>query len=256
MLRSGAIQTMIKPLFLTVILLQAAAFAQQHPSAAFDVASIKPNNTGSGHVGIHSDNGIYNASNVRLRHLLEGAFHIKSELIYGIPAPLDSQHFDISAKIVSDKPGKLNEAEMRSALLQLLEERFGLKAHTESRILPVYELVVAPTGSKLKPSPTADGPTSVNVHNDRDLVAHDDPMSDLASELSDQVHRTVLDKTGLSGHFDFELHWAGDEEPASEANPRPGLFTALQEQLGLKLQSSKGPVDVLIIDHIEPPTEN
>lgn len=248
---------MLEALFLALALLQAAAPAQQPaPSFAFDVATIKPNNTGSGHVGIHSDNGIYNASNVRIRHLLEGAFHIKSELISGIPGPLDSQRFDISAKIVSDNPGKLREEEMRSALRHLLEERFALKAHTETRILPVYELVVAPTGSKLKPSPSADGRASVSVHNDRDLVAHDDPVSDLASELSDQVHRTVLDKTGLTGHFDFELHWAGEEEPTDSANPRPGLLTALQEQLGLKLESGKGPVDVLIIDHIEPPTGN
>jgi len=247
---------MHKPLFLALMLLQTAAVPSPTPSAAFDVASIKPNNTGSGHVGIHSDNGLYNASNVRVRHLLEGAFHIKSELISGIPGPLDSQHFDISAKIVADPPGKLSEAEMRAALLHLLEERFALKAHIETRILPVYELVVAPTGSKLKASPTADGGTSVSVHNDRDLIAHDDPMSDLASELSDQVHRTVLDKTGLSGHFDFELHWTSEEDSGNGADPRPGLFTALQEQLGLKLQSSKGPVEVLIVDHIETPTAN
>jgi uncharacterized protein (TIGR03435 family) len=245
---------------LMVLALFAAAATAQRPTAAtsFDVATIKPNNTGSGSVGVHSDEGVFNASNVSLRNLLEDAYNIRREQISGIPSQLDSLRFDISAKIVADPAAtsKITDDEMRAALLHLLEDRFGLKAHTETRTLPLYQLIVAPGGSKLKPSPSPDAKTSVNVHNNRDLTAKGDPMPDFANELAGFVRRPVIDKTGLPGKFDFELHFTPDDAAPGSSDTLPGLFTALEEQLGLKLQGGKGPVPVLVIDHLELPTAN
>ena len=93
------------------------------------------------------------------------------------------------------------------------------------------------------------------MHN-RELTAHDIPMASLASTLEGQVHRTVIDKTGLTGSYDFTLKWSPDDGSTAQTDAAPYIFTALQEQLGLKLQPAKGPVETLIVDHAEMPSEN
>jgi uncharacterized protein (TIGR03435 family) len=164
-----------------------------------------------------------------------------------------------------------------------LAERFKLKVHSETKQLPVYELIVAKGGAKLKEATAGDtyangikGPDGVGRggmmrSGPGQLTAQAVPMTSLANLLSQQLHRTVLDKTGLTAKYDLELNWTPDQgsDPmfkGPEGSPQradaapdssgPSIFTALQEQLGLKLQSANGPVETLVIDHVEMPSEN
>jgi uncharacterized protein (TIGR03435 family) len=247
-----------------------SAFAQDAvptgtPSAlAYDVMTIKPNKSASGGVDIDTDNDSFNATNVSLKVLLEEIYDIKQDLISGIPGPIDSARFDILAKMSDpDREAlkKLTPEQERKLLLPLLTERFQLKTHMEIKTLPVYELVALPGGPKFKPSAdqTKTGGGSISVHGTRvraDLTAHDIPMTSLAKHLAGAVHRTILDKTGLKGNFDLTLQWSNDENPDSGAEQAPSIFTAVQEQLGLRLQPAKGPVETLVVDHAAMPTDN
>lgn len=224
---------------------------------AYDIVSIKPNKTGSGSWGIHSGDGRFSATNVSLQSLLVTAFDVKEYLISGVPKEFNSARFDIEAKIVEpDLPAlkKLTEQQERAMVLPILTERFHFKSHAETKILPVYELVLLPVGPKFKP---AADPNSGSMHTEnRNLTAAGIPMTSLANLLSYQVQRTVLDKTGLAEHYDLTLKWSPEDDPDPQPNSPPALFTALQEQLGLKLRPGKGPVETLVVDHVEMPTEN
>ena len=149
---------------------------------------------------------------------------------------------------------------------QLLMDRFQLKAHTETKVLPLYEMVLVKDGPKFKESAPEGSPGDkspngverggVTVYNTQ-LTAHAVSLGILANMLGDRLHRTVADKTGLTGKYDLLLEWApeDDQDASSESSAAP-FFTALQEQLGLKLQSSKGPVDTLVVDHVQMPSED
>lgn len=238
------------------------AFAQANNSAAgaqpkapaYDVVTIKPNNSGSGSSRNSTTDYNFTATNVSLMMLLAGAYDIKQDdLISGITAPLKSARFDIQAKITDpDADGiKHTSAEQRTAMLQtLLAQYFQLKVHTETRVLPVYELVVMPGGIKFKE--LAPG-GHIGIHNTQ-LTAQGIPMEKLAAILSGLVQRTVVDKTGLTATYDIALSWSNESSPPD--SPWPSIFTAVQEQLGLKLESAKGPVQTLVIDHVEMPSEN
>jgi uncharacterized protein (TIGR03435 family) len=230
---------------------------------AYDVVSIKPNKSGSGSLDVESNATSYSARNISLKQLLQNAYDIKEDLISGVPGPIASARFDIEAKIVEpnlDALKKLSEQQQRSMLLPFLAERFQLKAHTEIKTLPVYELVVIQNGPKFKQSPNDSergGGTSVSRHGNLiELTVHDRPMASLASTLAGQVHRTVIDKTGLMGDYDLALKWSPDDSSGAETDVVPSIFTGLQEQLGLKLQPAKGPVETLVVDHVEMPSEN
>ena len=225
---------------------------------AYDVVSIKPNKSGSGSSDIDSQDGIYSASNISLKQLLVDAYDIRQDLISGLTGPIASARFDIEAKIVDpdrDALGKLTDKQRRSMLLPFLMERFQLKAHTEIKILPVYELVVIKSGPKFAHSSGDWKQAGTHIQN-RNLTARDIPMSSLASSLAGQVHRTVIDKTGLQGNYDLALKWSDDDAPDAQTDAAPSIFTALQEQLGLKLQPAKGPVETLVVDNAEMPSEN
>ena len=155
----------------------------------------------------------------------------------------------------------------------MLADRFKLKAHRETKDLPMYALVVAKGGFKLKdadPNNTypngIKGPDGVShagmMMMRRDmLTAQAVPISSLAGNLAGQLHRIVLDRTGLTGKYDITLRWSPDEmsneqQDAATTISAPSIFTALDEQLGLKLESTRGPVDAIVVDHIEMPSEN
>jgi uncharacterized protein (TIGR03435 family) len=229
----------------------------------YDVVSIKLNKTGSDSVSIHTTNDRYSGTNVSVKGLLQDAYDIKEDLISGVPGPVDSARFDVEAKIVEPDPAvvkKLTGPQRRAMVLPFLVERFQLKAHTEVKVLPVYELVVVQGGPKFKP-PADDKKhgqhMSISSNNgSREMNAEGVPMKDLASTLTNQVHRTVIDKTGLVGSYDLAMKWSSEDDVEAEAAAVPGIFTALPEQLGLKLQPAKGPVDTLVVDHVEMPSEN
>jgi uncharacterized protein (TIGR03435 family) len=158
------------------------------------------------------------------------------------------QHFDIEA--VPPAGSTLTPAETQQMLRRLLEERFQLKIHTETRKESVYVLTVSPGGARLLP---ATGPgRGLDVDNGA-LLARNQPVSAILPVLSNQLGRNVIDQTGLGGAYDFALNWAPDLAVNDTA---PSLFTAVQEQLGLRLETGEGPVEVIVIEHVERPSAN
>jgi uncharacterized protein (TIGR03435 family) len=251
---------------------------------AFDVVSIKPDKSESGMIRFMGKPDGYSATNVSLKMLIASAYGIREDLISGEPGWAHSARYDIDAKVAGadvDDLKKLSNDQRRSMLQPLLADRFKLKVHTETKQLPVYELVVAKGGSKLKEAAPAD--TDGNATKGPDgpgrggmmrmsrgqVTGQAIPIASLVNVLSRQLQQTIIDKTGLTGKYDVELQWADehsdpmfkgpDGSPRAEPPPDstgPSIFTALQEQLGLKLQSTKGPVETLVVDHAEMPSEN
>ena len=268
--------------------------SQQSPDAApsyeYEVASIKPNRSGTNMIRFMFNPSGLSGTNVTLAMLIRTAYGIEENQISGGPSWLKSEHYDVDAKMDSataDALHKLAEDQRRVAtqhmLQALLADRFKLAVHHDSKELSIYALVVAKNGPKLQQAKPGDtypngikGPDGIGrggvMRMGRgQLTGQALPMSALARMLTDQLGRTVVDKTGLPGNYDFTLQWTPDEsEGASLRGPDtgpqgsapsadssgPSLFTALQEQLGLKLESQKGPVETYVIDHAEKPSEN
>jgi uncharacterized protein (TIGR03435 family) len=239
----------------------------------FDVISVKPG-TDTRMLMQFTPDGL-RGSGITVRFLLyEGYGGINHEQVIGEPSWSNTQRFDIEAKVApTDAPalGKMTFEQRRTMFQSILADRFKLVVHHETRELPIYVLSVAKGGPKLKPSapddPAGQAPRRVGLMITRGKVtANDTQLSTLLTVLSRTLGRTVIDKTGLTGNYDFTLEYAPEEggppppgeaaQPASPPDSAPSIFTALKEQLGLKLDSAKGPVDVIVIDHIEKPAEN
>lgn len=241
----------------------------------FEVASIKPNVSGGDGESSGFQPGRFTATNASVKTLLEyNAYGISSSQIVGGPGWLSSEKFDISAK-ADDATVELMKAlsrEQRTQLQhqlvqQLLAERFKLAVHWETKELPVYALVLAKGGPKLAAAKDTNGGASTSS-GDGHLTAKGITMSRLAQTLTRtlgrEFGRDVIDKTGLEGRYDLVLTWSQQDNSAAMADPSneiqagsgASIFTALQEQLGLKLESTKGPVETLVIDHVEQPSAN
>jgi bla regulator protein blaR1 len=243
---------------------------QSTPRPAFEVASIKPGDPNSQmfRVGI-MPGGRFAANNASLKLLIQTAYDVRSHQISGGPNWLDSAKYDVEAKPDNATPipaGPAGGPQMRLLLQSLLEERFKLRLHRESREEPVYELVVAGGGPRMKQAADSLKQPQRGLRMGRgQLTGTAAPISILINQISQQLGRSVIDKTGLTGQYDFELKWTPEfnQSQASPADPGPqpdlggpSIFTAIQEQLGLKLESTKGPVEVIVIDSAEKPSEN
>jgi bla regulator protein BlaR1 len=237
----------------------------------FEVASIKPNTSLGGPTMMQIQPGRMTLTNVTVRLMLRNSYHIQEFQMSGGPAWLDAEHFDVIAKA----EGNPTQDEFGAMLRALLADRFKLVVHRESREMPVYSLVTTPSAStKLRKSeldcfsgtgaPQA-APTPAEARcgfrmSAGTMSATGATMATLASSLSTRVSRIVVDHTGLPGGFDFDLSWTPDQRPAggpeaSTIDPNgASLFTAVQEQLGLKLEPAKAPVEVLVIDQVQRPT--
>ncbi len=198
----------------------------------------------------------------QLRRLLFIAYSIRLDpTIRGMPSWGDSAHFDIDAKAddaTTEAMKKLSEKEQSNQAQQmlraLLADRFRLKAHTETRQGPIYNLVAAKSGFKLKPTHEGEQPGGYYSCGSGRILIREGPISSFVFCLSDGIAgRTVIDKTGLAGNYDIDLKWTPDDQQSAD-DAGPSLFTALEEQLGLKLESAKGPVDVFVIDYVEKPS--
>jgi len=243
----------------------------------FEVAAIKLNNSGSGSSSSNTNNGRFTATNVSLKGLMQyEAYGVPASRILGGPKWIDSTRFDIEAKMDDAEAAQLKaldyehgRVQARGMFQQLLADRFQLKVHRETRELPVYALVVTKKGAKLQPAKDTTGNTgtSSNSHGSGvQFTATGQTVEQLAQSLtSSAAHdlgREVIDKTGIEGKYDVSLNWTRDTGAASaspDGNAQdlgPSIFTAIQEQLGLKLEPGKGPVQVLVIDHAEMPSEN
>lgn len=251
---------------------------------AFDVVSVKPNNSGNGMIRIMMGDDRCEMTNVTVAIMMQNAFDMKPSQIEGLPSWAKADHFDIQCKIVdADKEllKKLKPEERRPMYQALLKDRFGLQTHLETKNLPLYELVVAKGGPKMealppqtdaekdaeKAAPRKEGKMGRGSMMSRrspegfQLDATGVKMVGLANMLSTQAGRIVVDKTELPGEYTFQLRWAPEDGPAGQrpdaaAEALPSVFTAVQEQLGLRLVSAKGDVQILIVDHIEHPGEN
>jgi len=251
-----------------------AAVAQRQPAPAdltravslpgaweFDVASIRPSGNTDRRTRMmrHPDDTEFVAQNMSLIALLQFAFGVSQTRVIGLPAQLEAARFDVQAKgdVETDaRFHKLNTEQMRIAkqkmLQALLAERFKLTVHFETRELPVFALVVARGGSKLSASDQATttvwgGRTHIDVEGG-------DTLPRFAEELTRVAGRPVLDQTGLTGRYDIEMDWAADDD--DDDIDAPKLLTAIREQLGLTLESRKAPVEVVVVDHMEMPSEN
>ena len=243
--------------------------------AAFEVASIKPNKSGSGSSHSSFSNGRFSATNIQLKTLLQyEAYGIPGPQIMGGPNWLGSERFDMEAKAdeaAVSQMAKLGSEErnlmQRQMVQQLLADRFKLAVHWETKELPIYALVVAKSGPKLTKAKATEGHTGTSSGNGQ-LTATSVTMEKLAQTLTQilarELGRIVIDKTGIEGKYHLALTWSPDDNSSAMVNtskessepPGPSIFTALQEQLGLKLESTKGPVQTLVIDHIEEPSAN
>ena len=177
--------------------------------------------------------------------------------IVGLPAWAGSEAFAIEAKMDGDTVAALaklqpqEQWQQRQKMLQaLLADRFALKVHRTTKELPIYVLTVVDAG-KLKKSVSETGGSSTYSGK---FTARGISIDSLAMNLSNTVGRTVVNQTGLAGTYDFTLEWA--PEGADASDPRPSIFTALEEQMGLKLKPSKGPVDAIVVDAIKRPSQN
>jgi bla regulator protein blaR1 len=266
------------------------------PRPAFEVATIKPSQAGSPgslNLGARGSGGFF-FKNGTVKDLIQFAYGIRSDdQLSGLSGWMNTDRYDIEAKLSDTDaatgqklfgPAKFDQ--FRLMLQSLLADRFNLKVSQSSKQVPIFELVVAKGGSKLKPSEMAavdaahPGPPQP-VNGSRlsgmpgkrtgsgvkvaQLAESLSRLPELGSGTSIGGGRLVVDKTGLTGYYDWTLQWTPDANdprlavdaatPPSDPN-KPGLFTAIQEQLGLKLVPAKGPVEVLVVDHIERPTEN
>jgi len=262
---------------LFAFLLAGLAFASagttgaQEPEAksfAYEVVAVTLKNSGSGNMSIDSNNNSYVATNVGLKSMIQDAYDLQIEQqLTGLPNWAKSAHYDIKAKMDADNaarlkalpPKELKKAE-NQMLQALLAERFGLKMHHETRELPIYALVQTKGGSKLKAADATSAEAGNMSVNNQKMEAYSADMQRLSYFLSYQAHRPLVDKTGLTGKYDTTLEWTRDDLNNSTADGTkdraPGLFTAIREQCGLKLKSTKGPVDTIMIDHLEAPGDN
>jgi uncharacterized protein (TIGR03435 family) len=252
----------------------------------FEVASVKPAKSENGRFTMNggpgtSDPGRISYTNIMLRRILLNAYEVRNYQISG-PEWLDTARFDITAKL----PDGTTMEQFRAMLRNLLETRFKMKIHRESRELPIYALLTAKNGPKIEPSvkdapngvPGEDQLATIRAFEGRDgfpalslrapglvietmngrtrITAKDVPLTKLADLLSGQVGRPVIDTTGLADDYSFVLYFTPEGVNTGD-NSEPSIFGALQEQLGLRLEARKGPVELLVIDQAEKvPTEN
>jgi uncharacterized protein (TIGR03435 family) len=264
------------------------------PLPTFEVASVKPNKpdaSGRIQVGIAFEPGRFNATAVTVKQLIALGYHVREIQISGGPGWMDSDRFDVDAKeedadvaALQKLPPEEREKQLRLRVQSLLGDRFKLKVDFATKEFPVYALVVAKNGPKLHESKPVDSgakgadgrsgetPQMMRVEAG-EMSGQGLPMESLATLLSQQLGRTVLNKTGLTGKYDFTLKWApeqghatmmqgppsggtaADNAPPPESTG-PSIFTAIQEQLGLKLESTKGPVQTVVVVNVEKPTQN
>lgn len=290
----------MRTLKVSVLLLSAVAVSivAQSPTAeprpSFEVASVRPNTTGSNQVSMGMQpGGRFTAVNIPLVTLIRSAYRLQDSQLVGAPDWIETERYDITAKADRDLPPPPPFGPPSTGMLMLqslLEERFTLKVHREVREQPIYALVTAHAPPKLGPNLSksdVDCTVPSALRNAASVAMFEKPVPQcglhmgfgeilggartiglLSNALAQTVQRSVVDRSALSGNYDFHLKWTPDivRQRASgspgetvrvngiDFDPSgPSIFTAIQEQLGLRLEPTRGPVEVLIIDHIERP---
>ena len=257
---------------------QDATMAQ--PALTFESVSIKPTDLPTiarnvSKMMLSPNDGSFTARGITMQSLVKLAYHLQDSQLAGGPSWINTEKYDVDAKLSSADVDELNKLPMerrtQGDLQALLRDHFKLALHPEIRNLPVYDLVVEKSGAKLQET-SSWRPMYVSMQLGKgELTAQGTPLTLLADQLSIRMGRTVVDKTGLKGKYAFTLHWTPDDteearlirdgvpaapDPSSPEASGPPLTTAVQEQLGLKLEPKTDAVQVLVIDHAEMPSEN
>ena len=246
--------TPLRYLVLTAILVTSGwAPAPASLPAAFEVASVRPNLSGLSSSGTNADNGYWIATNVTAISLIRMAFDRENFQIEGVPGWAESERFDIRGKIPVGEA--FNFGRLQAMLQALLVDRLQLKFHHETRQQQVDALTLAKSGIKAKKSDPDEKQSSQNNFAGRtaETNRYASLISDLADTLQPGLGRIVRDETGLTDRYDLHLKWAPNPDQNSDL---PSLPTALEDQLGLKLVSKKGPVDIIVVERYEHPSDN
>lgn len=243
---------------------QAKPEAPKHMPAdadpAYEVATIKPSNPDDHNSRFFYGGHHLTIENHTLNTMLLFAYGIHPRQIVDAPAWLGADHYDIDG--VLDTEGEPSLKQLEGIVKKLLADRFQLKFHLETRELAVYALTVAKDGPRLTKS--KGDPNALGNENDQEhggqmtMTITDMSMSQFVLIMQMITDRPVVDQSGLAGKWDFKWTWTSDENrvPPDIPNPAPGMFTAIQEQLGLKLEAKRAPADAFVIDHVERPSAN
>jgi uncharacterized protein (TIGR03435 family) len=244
--------TIRKALMMAMAVVSTAALsvAQTAQKPKFEVVSIKKSALSPNGSQVSSTGNRFRAVNATVMTLILNGYPVHSFQIVGGPSWISTDGFDIEA--VSQGP--LTQESVTQMLQALLKDRFTLQVHQDMRDMPIYRLVVAKDGPKVHAA-KEDERTRVSGAGRGRMNFQRVPLSTVADNLSNILDRPVLDHTALSGNYSFNLEWTPDGLANTDSNA-PSLVTALEEQLGLKLESSKGPVEVLVIDSVSKPAEN
>lgn len=282
------------PRFAAALAIPGLMLAQEAAKPEFEVASIKPDHSADMRAGIAMEpGGRFVATNIPVKMLITMAYQLKENQISGLPGWADSDRFDIAAK--PEKGAGIKPEDIRLMIQGLLADRFQMTFHKDTKEMPIYALVVGKNGAKMAASKgNADfGGDDVRARGGRpplqeggvkgggrgqgirmmrgEINGQNVTTAMLADMLSRITGRSVIDKTGLAGSYDFTLKYTpegaapmlkpgggadGADAPPPAESDRPSIFVAVQEQLGLKLESQRGPVDLYVIDKIEKPSEN
>lgn len=231
--------------------------AQENPE--FEVATVKPSKSAGVSLRL-SPSGLFETTGTSLRDLIKFAYDLHPREIIGGPSWLETEKYDVTGK--PDKPGKPDLNRVKVMVQKLLADRFQITFHRDKRELSLYAVKVAKSGAKLTKNDSDPNGLPNFTMGPRELRFRNATMAEFAGILQGVgsiVDRPVVDQTGLgSTRYDFILRWTPNtsQPPADNADAPPGLFTAFQEQLGLKLEPTKAPADVLAIDHAERPSAN
>jgi uncharacterized protein (TIGR03435 family) len=235
-------------------------------SPGIEVATIKPTKPDEQRFMLMFRGGRFQTTNVSLSKLLAFSYGVQEKQLVGLPPWAETDKYDIDAK--PDMDGAPNKKQFQGMVQKLIADRFGLIFHHDKKELSVYVLSVAKTGAKLTKTESQEGHPGFGLRGLGAITVHDASMSDFAAMMQETVmDRPVIDQTGLAGRYDFTLNWTPDDSqfggmaaklppPADNTNPPPNLYTAIQEQIGLKLDATKAPTDVMVIDHVQKPSEN
>ena len=245
------------------ILVSASLFAQTPAKPAFDVATIKLTDPNFGGILIGFPGGSLSLRGFTIKDIIGYAYDLDNRQIFNVPKDIESIRYDVVGK--PEKSGPPNVPEAKLMLQTLLADRYKLKFHRETRQMPIYVITVAKSGHKMKARTEGDGGAGTSMlFRGANVPGRNVSVATLAGGLQKLVlDRPVLDKTGLTGNFDFDLVWKpdaaqfggrGGQLPVDEN--LPDIFTAIQEQLGLKLEAQTGPSEVIVVDSLEKASEN
>jgi len=227
----------------------------------WEVATVKPNilDDGGHQQRIHLRGHHVTLEDHTVQMMLRLGYVVQEDQILALPDWAKTQGWDVDG--LGNSEGQPNLRQLQAMIRKILVERFGLKLHEEQRELPAFALIVTKEGSKHLTANTTDPDGLMDQQNSETNWQHTErlkntSMPDLALILQFHVDRPIVDRTGLKGRYDFDLQWTPDEAVTTRPDAPPGLFTAIQDQLGLKLEPMKAPVKVLMIDKVERPGAN